>query len=126
MVTVVVAGATLCSLQRLQMLQGPADAKRGAVKVAAAQLKGEEELAGKHQLPAPSWQCASTYGQNILQGNQGTGVAGTALPSYYIEQDKQRLGLKRNKTWRLPLQETISAQWQPGFTCRSTADLSGA
>lgn len=63
---VVVGAAALCSLQGLQVLQGSADAKGGAVEVSPPELKGEQEFAGQHQLPAPGRQGPPADGQHVL------------------------------------------------------------
>ncbi len=49
------------------MVQGAGQAKGCAVKVAAPDVKGEQELAGEEELAAPAGQGAATDGQHILQ-----------------------------------------------------------
>ena len=57
----------LGSLHVLQVLHGPAHAKRGAVEVVLAQREGEQELVVRHQLAAPVWQISPAHSQHILQ-----------------------------------------------------------
>lgn len=60
------AGGALGGLLLLQVLQGASQAQRGAVEVAAAQLKGEQELAVHHQLAHPRRQIPAADCQHIL------------------------------------------------------------
>ena len=50
----------------LEVLQGPEEAGGGAVEEAAADVEGEEELAGVHQLLHPGRHVAPTQHQYVL------------------------------------------------------------
>ena len=70
MAAIVVVAAALCSLQGLQMLERPANAKGGAVEVAPSQLEREQKLARQHQLPAPGREGPTANSQYILRAIQ--------------------------------------------------------
>lgn len=58
----IAGAASLCVLQLLQVVQGSRQAKGSAVEVSAPDVKGEQELAGKHELAAPAGQGVATNG----------------------------------------------------------------
>lgn len=56
------SAAPLGVLQLLQVVQGAGQPKGRAVEVSAPDVKGEQELAGKHELAAPAGKGVATDG----------------------------------------------------------------